>query len=78
MLFNLFVVNERPEAMSLQDRELRRQSLLSELKLKIEATERRYQDEQKPKVAAAAEKKEPNTESAGTSEIKLVKAKKSV
>jgi hypothetical protein len=71
-------VNEELEAVSLQDRELRRQSLLSELKSKIEATEQRYQDEQKSKVTAVTEKKETDTENAETPESKLAKNKKLV
>jgi hypothetical protein len=69
-------VNEELEAVSLQDRELRRQSLLSELKSKIEATEQRYQ--QKSKVTAVTEKKETDTENAETPESKLAKNKKLV
>jgi hypothetical protein len=71
-------VNEELEAVSLQDRELRRQSLLSELKSKIEATEQRYKDEQKSKVTAVTEKKETDTENAETPESKLAKNKKLV
>lgn len=75
---NPFAANEELEAMSPQDRELRRQGLLSELKSKIEATERRYQYEPKSKAAVAAEKKEAEAETAETLESKHAKTEKSV
>jgi len=75
---NPFAANEELEAMSPQDRELRRQDLLSELKSKIEVTERRYQNEQKSKGAVVAEKKEADAETAETLESKLTKTEKSV
>ena len=54
--FNPFVANEELEAMSPQDRELRRQDLLAKLKSKIEATELRHQEELHSQAAATHKK----------------------
>lgn len=74
--FNPFAINQELESMSPKDAELSRQALLTELKSKIEATEQRYQDEQKSQAAATTKKKGSDTESTEILEGKLAKTEK--
>lgn len=74
--FNSFAENEKLEAMSPQDRELRRLDILAEFKSKIEATEQHYQDEQKPQAAAATKKKNSDAKSTETVVSKLAETGK--
>jgi biotin-(acetyl-CoA carboxylase) ligase len=75
---NPFAMNQKLESMSPKDAELSRQALVAELKSKIEATEQRYQDEQKSQAAAATKEKEADTESTETLESKLAKTENTV
>jgi hypothetical protein len=76
--FNPFKANQELESMSPKDAELYRQALVAELKSKIDATEQRYQDEQRSQAAASTKEKEAGTLSTETLESKLAKTEKSV
>jgi hypothetical protein len=74
--FNAFAVNQELEALFPQDLEARRQTLLSELKSKMEATETKYQKELQSQAAIATKKAEVGKKSTETLEKELAKAGK--